>query len=427
MIQKEGKDKQELINILEEISELTKVDSLVKSGEKFSVKCRKEGKQLNWTLESERTNLKKGRIIATGKNFQKLFDTLESINEDSALLDAPDCVVLCYVSVEQSKDWQENVISHWIEINPCSPYELKDGQPHFKVKTVTLPEEDFRMLSQTGLAFYCETTDIYYPITELSFDSIGRLFDCTMAFSRLDSHMLGSALLLAEKISYTNKLRVIHRASGKIRPVLAVIGRKYCLFSQNDFFKRAMENAAAIGVYEINKWSIDDELSTLELKFPNFQLEKYHFGMIIQTSDIPKYSFKVETFVELNGACITLLMNKASHNVNFNIKSIDELFYGAKEAMLQFSHTYDNLKKYNCYFDKSMLKKIHMLLGKKRTAGLKEIKSGILPAQKLYDELLETRYIKIKDQQFALLKVAFKELLDQIANNLEEEAVMYAE
>lgn len=273
---------------------------------------------------------------------------------------------------------------------------------------------------QTGLVFYCKSTKVYYPVTNLALKSIGRLFDATMAFNRLDEHLLGAAIFVAEKMSYTKKLRIIHRSrSQNIRPVLAVVGRKYDLFPQKVFFEKCMEQATEIGVFSIRQWSISDELSTLDVIFPE-PWKEYYFGLEMQTSDIPQYSLKVTAYVVLNDFRIDLSSNSEIHCGSLGEESIAALFNGLVDEMEKFAKTFESFKTAECNFDTKLLKETHKILGKKRTASLTPVKSGVYPAEELFMEILKTRYLSLKDQQDKKLKRSFLDLFYAMADNLLE-------
>ena len=62
-----------------------------------------------------------------------------------------------------------------------------------------------------------------------------------MAFRNVDQHLLGTALVLAEKVSKAKFIRILHRHKNEhVKPVLSVVGNNYEIFSQKNFFEVAM-------------------------------------------------------------------------------------------------------------------------------------------------------------------------------------------
>lgn len=414
---REGNTKEEMFQLLEEMDDLTNIDSLVKTGEKVLVECSREnGKLSHWSVCAEKPK-KKFKPFAVGNNLKSFEKKLDSLTDTAKIFERPDCVVLCLISTEPTKKWDEKIISHWVEINPGQPYVLKNGKLDFETKKLEFTNEEYYFMAQTGLAFHCKTTGIFYPVTPMAYASLGRIFDCTAAFNQIDKHLLGSALLLAEKMSYATQLRIIHRSrKSKVRPVLSVAGSRYQLFPQSRFFRLALSvGASQLGVYSVKQWRITESFSTLVLAFCN-EWEDYEFELHIQTGDIPQYSFKTILYANFGEKKLKLAEVSKPHDLSFKEEDIPTLFEEFKEEMQRFRDTYDLLEVSECTFEGKMLLKIHKCIGKKRTESLKKIQPGVYQSLDLFKMILNTRYVELSETQKNRLDKFFLELFYNIAD-----------
>ena len=412
---KKGNTKEEMFQLLEEMDNLTNMDSLVKTGEKIMVECTREnGKLKHWTVSVTKAK-KNFKPFAVGNKLKSFEKKLDSMTQSSKIFERPDCVVLCLLSTEASRTWDGKIISNWVEINPGQPYVIENDVPVFKTVKLEFFEEEHYFMVQTGLVFHCKTTGIFYPVTEMAYSSLGRVFDCTAAFNQIDKHLLGSALLLAEKMSYATQLRIIHRArKSQVRPVLSVAGGRYRLFPQSKFFEMALSvGASQLGMYKIRNWTITEALSTLNIEFGN-SWEDFKYELTIQTGDIPQHSFRTVLYANVKGSKLKLLEVSKPHDMSFGEENIPELFEGMKEEMEHFRETYELLEQSVCEFNPRVLSKVNKYIGKKRTERLKQIPSGTYPALDLFLEILDTYYIEIPDSQMTRLQKEFSSLFYEI-------------
>ena len=419
-ILKEGKDQTELLNLLKEMDELTAMDSLVKNEEHVQIDCvRENGRLKNWKLMSKGSSSKCNTVYATGRTYRRFFKELETINTKTDLFTRTDCYILCYLSAEIAKDYIGNYLTNWVKIEPGLPYSVGPNGPCFQTLQLALSESEHNLMTQTGLAFYDEKEEVLYPITRAAYVSLGRLFDCTMAFRNLDQHLLGSALLLAEKISYSKELRIIHRRKGnRIRPVLSVVGKNYSIFSQHTFFETALsEVAPTLGIFEIEKWSIAEEFTTLSFIY-DILWDDYYYRVNVKTGDSANCPFSATLSVQIGHAEIVLLSNTRSHKREFTKEDVQELFSGFFDKMKEFNELYEQIRKYNCHFNPSWLDDIHKTLGQKRSKDLDRIEEGDYHAESLLHEILSTRYMEIPDRQMSELKKNLLDLIYKINNNL---------
>lgn len=154
MILKEGTNYEELIEILEEMESLTETDSLVRRDQKVRVECIKEnGKLRNWSLYGDVAF--KTKPYSAGKTLRQFKKQLEEMQFETNLFDIPDCYILCHLSTKISRNWDGNIVSHWIKIDPALPYQMKDGLPVFESMEVIMGENEYTSLCRCGLRSQC--------------------------------------------------------------------------------------------------------------------------------------------------------------------------------------------------------------------------------------------------------------------------------
>ena len=82
---------------------------------------------------------------------------------------------------------------------------------------------------ETRVAIYDEFQDKIYPFLQVAIISVGKYLDCSAIFKIRDDYMLGTAIVLAEKISKKNVSLIIKDTESRINPILSVAG-KYTKF-----------------------------------------------------------------------------------------------------------------------------------------------------------------------------------------------------
>lgn len=142
MMLREGTSLEEFLQCLEEEDALTNRDVLVKSGQKVTLECvRERGGFAGWKLYYDGTQLPEPKTGKNGRSYQSFMKALEELDRKETLFETPDCAVLCYLSGDLKKDWEGNVVSRWVNINPWEPYRLEDGVPVFDTLELHVSDE----------------------------------------------------------------------------------------------------------------------------------------------------------------------------------------------------------------------------------------------------------------------------------------------
>lgn len=417
MILKEGTNYEELIEILEEMESLTETDSLVRKDQKIRVECVKEnGKLRNWNLYGDIAL--KMKPYSMGKTLRQFKKQLEEMQSETNLFDFPDCYILCHLSTKISRNWDGNVISYWIKIDPALPYQMDNGFPVFESMKIVMNENEYAAMEAIGLAFYNESTDTYYPFTETAYASLGRMFDCSMAFKNVDQHLLGTALLLAEKISKSKFVRILHRHKNEhVKPVLSVVGNNYEIFSHKSFFELAMAYGAAnLGIYQVKEWQVTDEKTILILEYPEIY-DDFHFELELSTGDTPSNPISVILKAVVCNVAFSISKRTKSHKGHIQDTDIKELVHGLEGEKNNFQNRYEQFKYHDCNYNIRWLRGIQKALGKKRVGLITPIESGTYNAKDIFERILTTYYMPIPERQMADLETELYHLFHKISEN----------
>lgn len=423
MMIREGNSIEELIKTLKEEDSLTNQDVLVKTGQKITLDCcRTRSGFTKWTLSCHGSQLASQKPFKTGRNYKSFEKALADLDEEADLFETPDCMVLCYVSGNMQKDWKGNVVSSWICINPWTPYHVKNGVPVFETVELRLTESEFQVMTETGLALWCETTDILYPITETAYPSMGRILDCTAAFNRVDQHLLGTALLLAEKLTYRKKLTVICRErTSRVRSVVGIAGKRYTNLPQSVFFEKSLFcTATQLGVFHVQSWSVSDQFTELTICYPR-PYEDYDLIVQLKASDANRMPYTLIASVDFGKIQMPLVIRKLEHTAKGLEEKIPTLFDGIQDEFLAFEEAYEAMEHSDIEFCNHLLKDVYAPLGSRRRSSMTLIPNGIYPAADLFREVLQSvENAGLSEKQDGEMKQALYEFFWQIEESMEE-------
>lgn len=424
MILKEGRTQEELMQILQEMDEITSMDSFLKNENKVTIDCeREEGRLKNWKIRYANQTEKKP--FSTGSTYRRFMDQLNKMEleneEESTLFEAPDCSVLCYLSTDAHRKWDGKVVSYWADIDPAIPYQFKDGRLDIPTIQLELDEQEYDYMVETGLAFYEKSSGMFYPLSEIAYQSIGKLLDSYSAFRNIDEHLLGTALVFAEKIAGLNELRLICRKkSSRMKQVHSVAGKRYQLFSQKKFFELMLHHAAtSLGAYKMDSWSVSEDITKVTILY-EYPWNEYSFCLTFSTGDTNAIPFRAQLGVMYKDAVYVLLANTAKHEMGFTEDKIPKLLKGVSEKMMEYDEIHHELVNHVCKFNPIWMKKIDLLLGKKRVSQIPEIEPGYYVALDLWDLIVSTRgTVRLPNRQMNELKNELTHVIYNMKNEWE--------
>lgn len=365
----EGKEPQELLKRLHELDELTGIDSVIQPGQKVTVTATAYGSGLSrWTVDADDAAYRAPKI-ASGSKFDQFCAAFEGMTEELEA-DIYSVRVLAYADTQPYRTYDGKFTTRWFSIDPLDPYNVdkKTGQPVFKFEELVITQEEYRMMMGTKLAI--RAGDAVYALLRDALMSTGRLLlDSSSVFKRSDENALGCGMMLAEALADRDSLKALTRGSGRgVRPLLAVMGSRYRYIPQSEFFKEVFKNIAGFGIYLIEKWSITDELTTVQAVLQGDP--EYQKGFLITASDFNGTPMKVSAFGRFpNGAMVVLKQSSMLHNKASVDRGVKCLFDGMEEAFGEFDQFIEDMD-VDAVFDakahKKWLRNVQDLIGMRR-------------------------------------------------------------
>lgn len=415
-ILKEGRTQEELMQILQEMDEMTSMDSFLKNEDKVIIDCEREESRLkNWKIRYSRDSSKKP--FSTGSTYRRFMDQLNKMevemNTEESMFKSSSCSVLCYLSTEVHRHWDGKIVSYWADIDPAVPYQVKNGCLNIPTIQLILDEKEYFYMTEAGLVFYEKSKDAFYPLTKVAYQSIGKLLDSQSAFRNIDEHLLGTALVFAEKISGLNELRLICRKkTSRIKQVYSVVGKRYQLFSQKNFFEIMLNHAATtLGTYQMVSWSVSEDITKVTIAY-DYPWNDYSFYLTFSTGDTNSIPYCAKLEVLYKNVTYTLLANKAKHEIDFTEKDVPKLLNGMQEKIREYKSLHQSLEEHVCRFNANWLSKVNRTLGKKRASQIPAIPSGYYVASDLWDFIISTRgTINLPDRQANEMKNLLTDVL----------------
>lgn len=448
---RQGKDKEELLHVLEELDSYTNIDNVLTHGQNVTIRCaRHNGKLCNWSIEEELTT--KEIVIDKNTGYDTFLEALEDNIQNTQINE--NISILCYSYAEAHRTYDGKIKTRWIVINPAIPFETdSQGMPVFPMLNLDLTDGEYKTCMQSKLALYDEFSENIYPIMEIAFSSIGKLLDSAASFKNMARIPLGSALLLAERFGNDlKKLQLIFRnAHGNIKPLIGIAGDRFARYEEKKFFEDAFKEIDSMFMMNsIGKWKITDELSTANVYVSS--ITEYKKGLPsfadymdfpvfirVQTSDIPGVSASVSAFAIIGGYTIFIHKNSAYRWQKFKDATAKSLFYrkkarskkdiSLKEDIDAFVDKINRLKEHQVLYDENVTSKIEEIkkvIGKRLMADKEDKVNaagqyGILyNGYQLLERILSATYITMPDKQANVLYGKYGELVSVLVENIKK-------
>lgn len=413
----------------------------------------------NWTISKEGVQDIMKKVIDYGKgNRTKLYEALKGHRMDASMDE--NLVVLCYSGCD-TKAKNGKIKTHWIVINPSVPFEMVNGFPSFPMLDLELTKDEFMLCMESRMALYSELSEDIYPIRETAFSSIGKLLDATASFKNIAAIPLGSALLLADKISMDLKnLKLIYRnGEGHFKPLIGVAGSRFAPYSEEEFFKKLISWLdCRFGGVSIRNWKIYDDVSIVDAELSckisrNGEerqqsvsemlceamslyaecADEFKIRLRMKTSDVPGVSASVTAYAKFGDAEVQIHKNSAYHWDSFvrQGEGVLNLLVPSKkngvpidENIAEFIKKINSLKKKEIRFNKAVdgINGIINQIGKRRIADaeavIARIKDGIeaesANAYELFKKVLEETFTKLPAKQSDELMIKYGEFFHSL-------------
>lgn len=451
----EGKTMETFQEALERLDSVTGIQTIRKK-DPFTLTCKFDhGTLESWKVDKEKEELDLNKVLYKGMNLKKFRSSLNSIdqNEELAVF-----YVMCLRDYEKVDSYYYD--TNWIAVDPALPYWInKNGQPEFVIMKRRVNKKALQIILKTKLAFFAD--DTLYPVLPSAVQVLGTLLDCSAAFRQQDEHQLGNAIMIAEKLSETDNLRILCRERTKgFCPVYSAFGASYQRIEQAEFFDSVMDYLKNFMIFEIDKWKIRSEDSEILLRVLSIDLdaldrcekecrsmiepviqsarknrkkqlylrnEPVEYMIRIQTGDMSGKALVVQSLFRYEEAEVMLENNTMKHTSKYYKGGIYKLVSGIGSSIL---HAYQNLHRLQCCggimeYD-SFLGSINKIIGKKRT---KEAEAAIhwmcslnsCNALDQYLGMVSSTYRSLPDKQAMMLKKAYKDLLDNYSGKVTED------
>lgn len=407
---KTGKSKEELLSTLDELDSLTNMDSVLRPKQKIYIEAERSGGNIcNWSLREDMAAYKDSYPFKKGLKKKELLKALDSLNTEKEF-DTISCRVLCYGETDTALTWDGKIKSTWICIDPYFPFEMKDGKPDFETVFFEMDESDYKLAMETRIAIYIPETKVLYPLKAVSYESFGKLMDCSASFKPSDKESpLAEALLIANKISDSKQLKVIYRNTNRwIRPVIGAAGGRFHIFSQRWFLETVEHYVSTLtdNSFELKDWSVADQRTVVRY---SFTIDDTDFVIRAVTSDIPGQAISVSLMAQEGKADLLLKRNSSYHYENFGQTDVKNLFEGFAAAMKRYACCYKELAEVDIRFETNMLNNVFRILGKKKSKNI-HIEEGMYNALALYSLVTEETYCTLPPKQAKELATEYAKL-----------------
>lgn len=383
---KNGSNKNELLGLLESMSELTGLDRVVRSNQKFHIDAEIRGRDLYWAMDvDDYADYNSTNIQTTkGKGYPTLCEALKQLNEEGKADEQ--ITVLALADVDPARNYDNTINTVWYVIDPCSvgmddadhELDLETGYARIElpILQLKLTEAEYKCCG-SRLAFYDEFSDILYPIQECAYSSIGALLDCACVFKYHSNTPITAATFLAERLAGTNNIRFLYRErTERVRPLISIVGRNYILYSQYEFVKEACEIVQQHCISHVESWSVTDELTKATIVIDGMNA-LWHPEIELQVSDTVGSSMAISAFIKMGKGRILLKRNTAYKWPSFKKNGgVSALFEGVFESISNFENSFESVSHDTVLFDASALAPYLKILGKKRFYNLNLPETG---------------------------------------------------
>ena len=246
---------EELFTMLKEFDSIKTSDCLIRNNMSIDVHItRKKGKLGNWVVTEDLSDFSSQRKQKTGKTMKSFYHYFSGEEKEVGI----DLAVIAHKDTKKKRTYDGSIITEWFLIPICSPYEDEEGKVSIKTIELTTSKEEYRLLMETRVAIYDEFQDKIYPFLQVAIISVGKYLDCSAIFKIRDDYMLGTAIVLAEKISKKNVSLIIKDTESRINPILSVAGKYTKFFPPTEFFTNICSQMAAEAFF-LNTWQVFDD------------------------------------------------------------------------------------------------------------------------------------------------------------------------
>lgn len=417
-----GKNEEQLFSFLKKIDSITTFDPVYISSKKveydLTVNSTASGIS-GWSMTERWTGKKiRGRGL---DSLKKRINSVQTSELDNKLS------VLCLSDLKKEGKQLETV---WIKTEPGCPFVLKDNKPEFETVSLTLPEDCYQHIKETGIAVYNEVADVLYPLLKIACKSIAKLMDAASAFKYMDVVPLGTALVFSKYLENAKDIRFIHRMCCEkqeglsvVKPLIGIAGSRYVRYSQYDFFKEAYDICCKYHLCHVGEWTFADDTTRVNIILDDMpDANKYRHCILLETGDVPGSSLSVTALVQFGDSPVFLEKRNNYHSKSFKKRGgVEALFVGIFEAFDKFEEMYQTIEDTSPVFCDEWLQPIAKVIGKKRMKPFYERfdPAGFSTGTSLFEYIVKNTYHKMPEKPANELSQAYKALFDHMCSREE--------
>ena len=386
-----GMGKDVLISTLEDFSELTGSESVIKPNKLINISVEKSNNGIRgFVVSHECYGKNKPIILAKGsglKSLKKVIDNEDKVNEP-IISDNGFSVIICN-DIETEKKTGNLIASHWYKVPIGGFLDAEDGSIEFETVSFLLDEDEHKILSETNIALWNERTEVAYPITEDSKRSIIRFVDGCSIFKNTSYFPLAQGFVLAKAFEQHNKTEIrFKNVYDNIKPIISVGPYKKGRIEIKPFIMGVIDNLEKKSELCIKKWEVTDVKSIVHCELNSNDVIKNAVDIIYENDK--RMNPRIVLKNEYNE--VGFFVDKRSHIRNEDVASItngviDVLNENAafiKNSLYKNINFEENSELDNC------INNIYSKLGKARTESIDSLAYGTYRVKDILDFITET-------------------------------------
>lgn len=314
----------------------------------------------SWRIEESPDSFKRGRSFASGKGMNLLNAALSEMDREEVFHHLS---VLCMTKSEDFKSWKDLYQTTWVKMDPELPFSIgEDGKPSFETIHLELKEDEYKVCSETNLAFYNAESDDLYPIQGNILIDLCRSLRCGGLFTdtAMNGIPIAQANVLANCLLGMDKVQLIYRSrSGNVKPLVGIAGKKFSYFPLKDFFEEALEYCRSRGNCVPERWKVQENATTLNVGLTQ-STPAYKPYICIRASDLPNYPMSVTAYAKIGNANVLIFHNSARHTAEFSKDGAASLFVSKGgislfDAVEDFGRKFKSLERKEIFLSENWL------------------------------------------------------------------------
>jgi len=388
-----GMGKDALIFTLEDFSELTGSESVIKPNKLINISVEKSNNGIGGFVVSHECYRKnKPIILARGSGFKSLKKVIN--NEDK--VDEPIAsdngfsVIICN-DIETEKKPGNLIASHWYKVPIGGFLDAEDGSIEFDTVSFLLDEDKHKLLSETNIALWNERLEVAYPITENSKRSIIRFVDGCRIFKDTSYFPLAQGFVLAKAFEQQNRTEIrFKNVYDNIKPIISIGPYKKGRIEIKPFIMGVINNLEKQSELCIKKWEVTDVRSVVHCELINNSNNLIKNAVDIIYENDKRMNPRIVLKNEYND--VGFFVDKHSHIRDENINSITN---GVVDVLNENATFINNSLYMNVNFEKNSkldlcINTIYSKLGKSRIDSIDFLPYGTYKVKDILDFITET-------------------------------------